>query len=186
MSLNQKGEIMFRGLLIVLLFAGLLVTPLVTPLTSTLAHASEVFRWLDERGSVHYSDQPPPPSAKQILKVRSKGNVVDVDKESFDTRRARDKNPVVLYASACGPLCDQARDHLTQRGIPFTLKDPSKEPEIAVELKKLAGALEVPVIVIGKIHQKGFDMNSWDSLLDSAGYPKTALIPSKPNPGKQP
>jgi glutaredoxin len=182
MSLNQKGEIMFRGLLIVLLFASLLVTPL----TSTLAHASEVFRWLDERGSVHYSDQPPPPSAKQILKVRSKGNVVDVDKESFDTRRARDKNPVVLYASACGPLCDQARDHLMQRGIPFTTKDPSKEPEIAVELKKLVGTLEVPVIVIGKSHKKGFEAESWDSLLDSAGYPKTALIPSKPNPGKQP
>jgi hypothetical protein len=40
--------------------------------------------------------------------------------------------------------------------------------------------------VIGKSHKKGFEAESWDSLLDSAGYPKTALIPSKPNPGKQP
>lgn len=163
---------MFRGLLIVLLFA------------SPWSQAGEVFRWQDERGGVHYSDQPPP-SARQVLKVRSKGNVMEVDKESFDTRLAREKNPVVLYASACGPLCDQARDHLTQRGIPFTTKDPSKEPEIAVELKKLAGALEVPVILVGKIHQKGFDMHSWDSLLDNAGYPKTALIPAKPSPAKQ-
>lgn len=164
---------MFRGLLIVLLFA------------SPLTQAGEVFRWVDEHGGVHYSDQPPPPSAKQIIKVKGKGNVVEVDKESFDTRHAREKNPVVLYASACGPLCDQARDHLTQRGIPFTTKDPSKEPEIAVELKKLAGALEVPVILVGRTHQKGFDTHSWDSLLDNAGYPKSALIPGKPSPAKQ-
>jgi len=165
---------MFRGLLILLLLA------------SPLIQAGEVYRWKDERGGVYYSDQPPPPSARQTVKVTGKGNVVDVDKESYDARIAREKNPVVLFTSACGPICDQARDHLTQRGIPFTTKDPSKEPEIAVELKKLAGAVEVPVIVVGKTHQKGFEAGSWDSLLDSAGYPKTPLIPAKRNPITQP
>jgi glutaredoxin len=110
---------------------------------------------------------------------------VDVDKESFDTRHAREKNPVVLYASACGPICDQASEHLNKRGVPFTIKDPSKEPEIALELKKLIGTLEVPVILVGKTHQKGFDANAWNSLLDNAGYPKTALIPAKSSPAKQ-
>lgn len=165
---------MSRGLLILLL------------ITSPLIHAGEVYRWVDNKGSVIYSDQPPPPSAKQTLTVKGKGNVVDVDKESFESRLARDKNPVTLYSSACGPVCDQARDHLTQRGIPFTLKDPAKEPEIAVELKKLAGALEVPVILVGKTHLKGFDAGSWNSMLDAAGYPKAPLIPVKPNAPKQP
>jgi glutaredoxin len=174
MFLNQKGEIMFRGLLLLLL------------LTSPLLHAGEVYRWLDERGNVYYSDQPPPPSAKQTVKVRGKGNVVDVDKESYEARIARERNPVVLYASACGPICDQARDHLNQRGIPFTTKDPSKEPEIAMELKKLVGVMEVPVITVGKTHQKGFDPSSWDSLLDAAGYPKTPLIPTNRKPIKNP
>lgn len=165
---------MSRGLLILLLF------------TSTFIHAGELYRWVDAQGGVHYSDQPPPPSAKQLTKVKGKGNVVDVDKESFETRTAREKNPVTLYSTACGPVCDKAKDHLAQRGIPYTLKDPSKEPEIAVELKKLAGAMEVPVILVGKTHQKGFDRSSWDSLLDTAGYPKTALIPAKQNTTKQP
>ena len=92
----------------------------------------------------------------------------------------------MLFSSACGPVCDQAREHLTQRGIAFTLKDPSKEPEIALELKKLVGVLEVPVIVVGKAHQKGFDASSWDSLLDTAGYPRTPLIPAKRNQTRQP
>lgn len=156
---------MARGLLILLLF------------TSSLVQAGEVYRWVDAQGGVYYSDQPPPPSVRQATKVKGKGNVVDVDKESFEAKLAREKNPVVLYASACGPICDQAQEYLVQRGIRFTLKDPSKEPEIALELKKLAGAIEVPVVLVGKSHQKGFEAGAWGKLLDSAGYPKTPLIP---------
>lgn len=161
---------MSRGLLILLLLA------------SPSIPATEVYRWVDDQGGVHYSDQPPPSSARQILRVRGKGNVVDVDKESYEARQAREKNPVTLYVSACGPICDQAREYLGRRGVPFAVKDPSKEPEIAMELKQLTGAIEVPVILIGKIHQKGFEANSWDSLLNAAGYPKTPLIANKPQP----
>lgn len=165
---------MYRGLYILLL--------LVSPWTQ----AGEVYRWTDSQGSVHYSDQPPPANAKQRIVIKGKGNVIDVDKESYTTRLARDTNPVVLYANNCGPICDDAREHLQRRGISFTAKDPSKDPEIAVELKKLVGVLEVPVIVVGKSHQKGFDPGSWDSLLDSAGYPRTPLIPPGDLPPRQP
>lgn len=165
---------MSRGLLILLLFA------------AASPQAAEVYRWLDATGRVHYSDQPPPPSAKQALKVKSKANVVDVDKESYETRLAREKNPVILYVTACGPVCDEAREHLTRRGVPFTAKDPSKDPEFAVELKKLIGVLEVPVIQIGTTHQKGFEAGSWDSMLDAAGYPKSPLIPTPQPAPKQP
>lgn len=143
------------------------------------AWGSDLYRWVDDSGGVHYSDQPPPNSAKKTQRLSGKGNVVEVEKEAFATKLAREHNPVVLYSSNCGAFCDQAQDYLRQRGIPFTLKDPSKEPEYGVELKKLVGALEVPVIVIGKAHQKGFDASSWDSMLDAAGYPKTPLIPAK-------
>jgi glutaredoxin len=168
---------MTRGLLLLFL--------LTSPFANTLAQAGEVFRWTDAKGNVHYSDQPPP-TGNQAVKVKGKGNVIDVDKESYESRLARDRNPVVLFVSNCGPVCDQARNHLNQRGVAFTVKDPSKEPEIGVELKKLVGALEVPVIVVGKTHTKGFDPSSWDSLLDAAGYPKSPLIPSRPKPPIQP
>ena len=165
---------MTRGLLPLLLLA------------STAVQAGEVYRWADDHGNVTYSDQPPPLSAKQKTTVRGKGNVVEVDKESYEGRMAREKHPVVLYTTACGPVCDQAREYLTQRGIPFTAKDPSKEPEIALELKKLAGAMEVPVIQVGKEHQKGFEKALWGKLLDGAGYPKAPLLPASKSAGKQP
>jgi len=141
--------------------------------------AGEVYRWVDGAGGVHYTDQRPPSTVKEVKTLTGKGNVVEVAKESFESKQAREKSPVTLYAGACGPLCDDARAFLTQRGIAFTHRDPGKDPEFAMEVKKLTGGLEVPVLVVGKTHQKGFEPSSWGSLLDAAGYPKTPLIPPK-------
>jgi glutaredoxin len=135
---------------------------------------------VDSAGGVHYTDQPPPSPIKQVRTISGKGNVVEVAKESYESLQAREKSPVTLYAGNCGPLCDEARSFLTQRGIAYNHKDPGKEPEYAVEVKKLTGSLEVPVLMVGKAHQKGFEASSWGSMLDAAGYPKTPLIPPKP------
>jgi glutaredoxin len=165
---------MIRGLLLIVL------------LTSPPLHAGDVYRWVDERGGVYYTDQPPPKSAKQSQTIRSKGNVVEVDKESYASKQANAKNPVLLFASNCGLFCDQAREHLRRRGVAFSQKDPSIDPEQAVALKKLIGSMEVPVIVVGKSHLKGYEANSWDALLDEAGYPRTPLIPPSPDTTRKP
>lgn len=147
---------------------------------ASVAQAAEVYRWVDPAGGVHYTDRPPTSTVKQLKTLSGKGNVVEVDKESFETRLARDKSPVTLYGGDCGVLCDDARAFLNQRGIPYQHRDPAKEPEYAVDVKKLTGTLSVPVLVVGKAHQKGFEASSWGSMLDAAGYPRTPLIPPKP------
>ena len=47
------------------------------------------------------------------------------------------------------------------------------------KLKQLIGALQVPLLVVGTQPVKGFNESSWNSALDSAGYPRTKL------PGQQ-
>ncbi len=148
------------------------------------ALAGDVYRWVDQHGKVHYSDQPPPPSAKKAEKFKGKSNVIEVDKESYGLRQARNLSPVVLYVSDCGQICDQATDFLNQRDVPFSRRDPSSEPEIAMELKKLTGATDVPVIVVGSSHFKGFEAVTWNRLLDAANYPKTGE--RKPNGNRIP
>jgi hypothetical protein len=135
------------------------------------AQAGQMYRWVDEKGVVQYSDQPPPPKARKAETIRPRGNVVETDKESYEMQRARKLNPVSLYVTDCGLPCDQARDFLAQRKIPHARKNPQSVPEDAVELKQLIGALEVPVIKVGGRHAKGFEMTAWQELLDSAGYP---------------
>ncbi|MBI5329055.1 MAG: glutaredoxin family protein [Betaproteobacteria bacterium] len=144
------------------------------------ALGGELYRWVDERGKVHYGDQPPVQKNMKSQQISGKGNVVEVAKETYATTVAREKSPVTLYSNECGPVCDQAKDFLKQRGVPYTLKDPAKTPETALELKKLIGALEVPVLVIGGKPEKGFLASTWAALLDEAGYPKAPLIPPKP------
>lgn len=156
------------------LWPGLLLLCLSLPLT-----AGELFRWVDETGRVHYSDQPPPAKVKKSERLGARGNVVETDKESFEMKRAREASPVALYVTSCGSPCANARQFLSQRRIPFQAKNPEQSLEDAVELKKLVGGLEVPVLKVGGSHHKGFDAVAWEKLLQAAGYP---LQPQESSP----
>ncbi len=149
-------------------------------LSGFAAQAAGLYRWVDSQGHVTYSDQPPPPSVKRSEQVRVHPNVVDTDKESFALRRASELSPVQLYTTDCGLPCQQAKDFLDQRGIPYTVKDPKTSPEVAQALKNLVGSLEVPVITVGSNHYKGFLAGAWGQLLDDAGYPRENPLNQKP------
>ncbi len=141
------------------------------------AYAAEVYRWVDGNGKVHYSDIPPPADAQNAQLKKMGGNAIDVDKVSYATRDAMKKNPVVLFSNNCGTLCDQAKQLLNKRGIPFTLRNPEASSVEADALKKLIGSLEVPVLVVGSSSPlKGFEEGAWTSALNNAGYPTTAFI----------
>ena len=139
--------------------------------------AAQLYQWKDAQGRTVYSDQPPPPSVRNAQQKSFKGNLIEVG-ESYAVKTAREKSPVTLYASACGAPCDQARQLLTERGIPFNNKDPQASPESQAELQKLTGRLSVPVLVVGSDKIDGFETGQWQAMLDKAGYPKS------PSPGR--
>lgn len=145
-----------------------------------LAQAGELFRWVDADGKVHYTDQPPPASAKQVEEKKLSNSTIETSQLPYATRQAVKKSPVTLYANDCGEPCTQARNHLTQRGIPFTSKNPQTSPADAEALTKLVGAAYVPVLVVGSAISKGYEKGAWDSALDTAGYPKSALVRKAP------
>jgi glutaredoxin len=149
-----------------------------------LAVAATMYRWVDAEGKVHYTDQQPPESAKGVQKMRPAGIVEDTTPEPYAVRQAARKFPVVLYVSDCGEVCDKAREHLKRRGVPYTSKNP-QEPEIAEALKKLAGGLQVPVLVVGSSVEKGYEAGAWDAALDAAGYPRSNPL-ARPAPTKTP
>jgi len=147
--------------------------------------AAQLYQWKDPQGRTVYSDQPPPPSIRNAQQKSFKGNLIEVG-ESYAAKTAREKNPVTLYASACGAPCDQARQLLTERGVPFTNKDPQANPEAQAALQKLTGRLSVPVLVVGSDKIDGFESGQWQAMLDRAGYPKAALPGRKPAPASAP
>jgi glutaredoxin len=147
---------------------------LLAVLLSLGAHAQSVYRWVDKDGKVQYSDVPPPPDVKNVQQKKL-GSGVTIDQENvpYGVKLAMEKNPVVLYANACGEPCSGARALLAKRGIVYASKDPEKNPADTEALQKIAGALDVPVLTIGEKLMRGFDEGNWNSALDAAGYPRT-------------
>jgi len=165
--------------------AGFIMAAVWLAVASAPLAAAQLYQWKDAQGRTVYSDQAPPPSVKNAQQKSFKGSVIESG-ESYATLTAREKFPIILYASACGAPCDQARQLLTERGVPFSSKDPQASPEAQAELKKLTGQSRVPVLLVGKEKIDGFESTLWQAALDRAGYPKYALPGRKATPEKTP
>lgn len=149
------------------------------------AQSASLYRWVDTEGKVHYTKQPPPPSAARKIEEKTLGTPpTDTVQIPYASRLATKNFPVTLYNSECGEACTKAREHLTKRGIPFSEKN-AGTPEVQEELKKLIGALEVPVLMVGTVTRlKGYQAGAWNAALDEAGYPRSApfLMPKSKEP----
>jgi glutaredoxin len=141
------------------------------------AHAGELYRWVDESGRVHYTDQPPPPQARSAERKRL-GDKAGQGPVPYALQRATKNFPVTVYTSTdCGEGCEAAIRYLNRRGVPFTQKD-ARQDENASALKALTGGkLEVPVAAVGSDVLRGFEENAWKTALDAAGYPSSAVRP---------
>src|SRR3954464_4295627 len=134
---------------------------------------SNVYRWVDKDGKVHFSDSPPPADARESSQKTMGGGYVSRD-YPYAVQQAMKKNPVTLYtAPSCGDPCNSGRQLLSDRGIPFSERNADGNVAVQQELKKLVGGLEVPVLVIGESALKGYDSGQWSLALDDAGYPRT-------------
>ncbi len=160
--------------MIVRFLAALLLLP-------ALAQA-QTYRWVDDKGKVHYSDQAPPPSAKNVQKKSLPGGQ-GASALPYALKRAVENFPVTLYTSEpCNP-CLQARELLNKRGVPY--KEVGVIDNDGLEnLKKLTGATSVPVMTVGREVHKGFESAAYQASLDTAGYPSTSMLPAGTKPGQ--
>jgi glutaredoxin len=155
-------------------------------LAALAAHAqTNVYRWVDKEGKVHFSDTPPPEEAKSVSQKRMGGGYEDQSQLPYATQVAMKRNPVTLYiANDCGTPCERGREMLSTRGIPFSVRNAQTSRADREALVKLAGSAEVPLLVVGENKLKGFDEDVWSSALDSAGYPRTRLPGQPPAEGR--
>jgi glutaredoxin len=141
-----------------------------------------MYRWTDQSGRTHFTDTPPPASARSVQKRR--GNAAAQDDEGnraepYALQMARKNSPVKLYsAPGCGAACDEARNLLNSRGVPFTEVSVANQTHIQ-ELKQLIGSAAVPALVVGSNIQRGFEPGAYHGALDSAGYPRAGILPPR-------
>ncbi|HEX4780869.1 MAG TPA: glutaredoxin family protein [Usitatibacter sp.] len=147
---------------------------------ATLAAVSlaqtNVYRWTDKDGKLHFSDSPPPEDAKDAAQKRMGGGGPDDSNLPYATQMAARRNPVAIYVSPdCGDPCGNGRELLEKRGVPYDERNPQSNVADRDQLKSLTGGLFVPTLVIGSATVRGYDDERWNTALDTAGYPRTRL-----------
>ena len=147
---------------------------------ASAAAGQTLYRYVDANGRVVYSDQPPPPTAKDAQTRQLLDNVIETDPTPLQARQAAEHFPVTLYTFDCD-ICREAQALLVKRGIPFQTVIVTEEKG-AAKLKALTGKQAAPVLTIGdKQVMQGYNEERWQAMLDEAGYPRTAP-PARPAP----
>ena len=149
---------------------------------TSCAVVAQPYRWTDPAtGRIMISDLPPPGNARGVTRAEVPEETIDA--VPYAVRRAADNFPVTLYTMPdCIAECKQARDLLNDRGVPFN-EVMVQTPEQAAEVKALVGDLFIPTLKVGKQPVRGFQADSYNNVLDLAGYPSSTFPGSKPSGG---
>ena len=123
---------------------------------------AQQYRWTDAQGHVHLTDTPPPASAKNVRKIESSAAQPEAAPLPFEIARVQKDFPVTLYTSpGCKDLCEQARATLNKRSVPFT-EFQAWNAETLQKMKSAVGSSQVPVLVVGRLAQIGFDQSLFE------------------------
>lgn len=145
---------------------------------------AEIYRWKDKDGRVHYSDNPPADAGAQPARLHN--NSIDVEKLSFEMRKAVKAFPLTLYtAESCGAPCSQAVTWLKQQGVPYSTQNVKTQDEITA-LQKITGktSTTLPTLTVGTQVLEAFEAGAWGSALENAGYPKQGNTAAASSPAR--
>jgi glutaredoxin len=137
------------------------------------------FKVIGADGKVTYSDREPSASEGRVSALGARGAASQAAEADlpFEVRQAAAKYPITLYTTngVCEP-CNQARQFLKQRGVPFSERQAVSEEDIEA-LEKISGGREAPTMMLGTQVLRGFAADSWTQYLDAAGYPRESRLP---------
>jgi len=152
-----------------------LAFPVLLMLAAGMAGA-QVYKWKDEKGVTHFSDTPPPPTAKQSAELKTYATGAATPALPSELQTIVRDHPVTLYTTAECDACNQGRAQLRKRGIPYAEKTVLTAADMDA-LKRAGSNGRLPLLVVGRARQVGYDQATWDDALSAAGYPAQSMLP---------
>lgn len=130
-------------------------------------------------GKVSYTDVPPANANASQVKSVAVGSGASALSAGlpFELAKVVRQYPVTFYAFKGCNICEQGRQYLKQRGVPFQEKSVDTQADMKL-YEALNGGRQMPLLVIGRQHVKGYDSQEWSSYLDAAGYPTASQVPA--------
>ncbi len=112
---------------------------------------SEIYKWVDENGKVHFSDSKPSgaEAEKQNLEINTYSHV------SFGDAGVNVGQKVVMYSTEWCTYCKKARKYFKKNNIQFVERDIEKSRSAKKQYEKIGGK-GVPVILVGEKRMNGF------------------------------
>src|ERR1700738_4357520 len=112
----------------------------------TSAHA-QLYKSVGPDGKVMYSDTPPV-EAKRVEAKSVASGASGSSGLPYELSEAVKKSPVTLYTGAKCIPCEDGRNLLNARGIPFTEKSVSSSEDVA-RLRQAGGDTQLPLLIVG-------------------------------------
>lgn len=132
---------------------------------------AEIYKWIDESGSIHYTDKPPE-GQHQSLEIT--GSISSYDSpeilpadHSADTGSEKPKyskgRRVVMYSAPWCGVCKKAKQYFAEKNIAYTEYDIESSARAKADFEKIGGR-GVPVILVGKSRMNGFSAGGFEQL----------------------
>ena len=166
----------------------LLVVFLVFFLVSPLSSA-EIYKWVDDKGVVHFSDRPPSnsseePEDQQASSSDSKPqnnsspvaenqnaapelDVLGILEQSSEELEAPGKPTVEIYETSWCGYCKKARQFFRSKGIEFAAYDIEKDERAARRMRALTPHRGVPFVVINGHGIQGYSEKAYEAALEN-------------------
>ncbi len=139
---------------------------LVAAAAAPSAHA--LFKVVGPDGRISYTDRAP--ETGRVTPVNQSTTGAPEVPMSYATKQASQRFPVMLYsADGCEP-CNDGRQLLSRRGIPFQERTLITQ-EDKDAMKQQVGSTALPLLKVGGQTIPGFSAQVWSETLDTAGYP---------------
>ena len=144
--------------------ARMLITGLILTLTTGSAAAVTVYQCEDEKGNRTF-ESACPPGTKEV-----KQKNYDATGGTPQAANTGDLPEVTLYVVPECDTCQQTKDFLEARKIPYTTKDVKTDFALQEELKKRSGSLRAPTVMVGETAVVGFNRAGLTAALQGSGH----------------
>ena len=120
-----------------------------------------IYKWVDEQGKVHFTDNPPDDKNTEEIKLKI-NTYSSVEIKPLGERLGR-KDKVVMYSAVWCGICKKAKHYFQKNNIPYVLYDVEKSRRGKIDFKLLRGK-GVPIIIVGNKRMNGFTASRFDRL----------------------
>ncbi|MGD8525024.1 MAG: glutaredoxin family protein [Thioalkalispiraceae bacterium] len=120
---------------------------------------SEIYKWIDDKGDVHFGDRKPASYEPERLKLK----VNTYTSVSYGTATVAHGQDVVMYSTSWCGYCKKARAYFEQNNIACADYDIENNPVARQEYQAM-GATGVPVIIVGDKRMNGFSVKGFERI----------------------